>query len=266
MTDQTTNTNALAEMKPAGKDDGVALEVYGSRDEIKEFATRLKLMVSGGNKLSDNEAMALAQYSRGNGLNPFIGEAYYMPGVGPVAGIAGYRKKADEQLDLERKNARSPFSRWNITYSEPEGKEAESFGEIKPGDIVVKAAITDTLSSTNWEQRKLGAMVQFIKAGLQAKDASEAADALVGECPKWTAVGIVRASENFGGDKMSRYERACKRAEKQALKKRFPRINLPEPDYHPADDPIVDGGYDPIPDNEPATPARPAAEIVTELY
>lgn len=201
-----------------------ALDVYGERPEIREMAQRIKLMIYNGKNLTDAESMALAQYSVGNGLNPFVGEAYYLPGKGPTPGIAGWRKKADEQLEYERRNAKAPFARWFVEYPEPDESERDTF-DPKPGDIVVKAIVTDSLSKTDWEQRVLGAYVKLVAAGVKDMDAAKE---LVGPRPMWTALGCVRASENFGGDAMSRYERACKRAEKAAIRKRFPRINLPE--------------------------------------
>lgn len=247
--------NTQKDIVPA---DYAPLIAYGNRATVREMAYRVKSLVAGGKRLNDDEAIALAQYAVATGLNPFIGECYYMPGIGPIPGVSGWRKKADEQLEYERKQARSPFARWWVDFVEPSTSETEVM-DIHPGDIPIKAILHDTLSKSDWERRKLGAMVEFIKAGLK-EGASELADSLVGPEPTWTAVGIVKATENFGGDKMPRYERACKRAEKAAIKKRFPRVNLPEPNKMETGDQIIDTEW-----QEPVLLTDPA-KAIAEMY
>ena len=186
-------------------------------------AERVKLMIYNGHKLSDPEAMALAQYAVATDLDPFVGECYYLPSIGPGPGIAGWRKKADEQLNYEREQAKEPLARFWCDYVDPTNGEV---GKLEDGDVAVKAILHDALSRTAWEQRTLKYYIELLKAG--AKD-WEAAKELAGSEPTWSAVGVVKKGENFGRDAMPRYERACKRAEKAAIRKRFPRVHLPEP-------------------------------------
>jgi hypothetical protein len=186
-------------------------------------AERIKLMIYNGHKLSDPEAMALAQYAVATDLDPFVGECYYLPSIGPGPGIAGWRKKADEQLNYEREKAKEPLARFWCDYIDPTNGEV---GKLEDGDVAVKAILHDTLSKTAWEQRTLKYYIELLKAG--AKD-WDAARELAGDEPTWSAVGVVKKGENFGRDAMPRYERACKRAEKAAIRKRFPRVHLPEP-------------------------------------
>ena len=187
------------------------------------FAERIKLMIYNGHRLQDSEAMALAQYAVATDLDPFVGECYYLPSIGPGPGIAGWRKKADEQLNYEREQAREPLARMWCDYTEPVNGEV---GTIEEGDYAVKAILHDTLSKSAWEQRVLKYYIELLKAG---EKNWEAARELAGPEPTWSAVGIVKKFENFGKDAMPRYERACKRAEKAAIRKRFPRVHLPEP-------------------------------------
>lgn len=237
---------------------------FGGRDDVQAFAARLRSLVQNGKRLADDECIALAQFSLALELNPFVGEAYYIPGTGPVAGIAGWRGKADKQLEYERVQAKQPFARWHVEYVQPDDAEM-AWLMAEDGDIAVKAILTDTLSRADYEQRKLKAMVEFARAGIQFPDVQKYADVLVGVAPAWTALGIVKRGENFGGDKMPRYERACKRAEKAAIKKRFPRINLPEA---PRGVEVVDGEVSEPPaqiiEPEPQ-PRRTQAQNLAEL-
>ncbi len=74
-----------------------ALDVYGAGEDILTFAKRIKLYLPNGDKLSEPEAMALSQLSMAYRLNPFNGEAWYIPGKGPMVGIKGLRKAARKQ-------------------------------------------------------------------------------------------------------------------------------------------------------------------------
>lgn len=73
------------------------LEVYGNTQEVIEFALALKEQIPGGSKLTNSEALALARISIACDLNPFLGEVWYIPGSGPMAGIKGLRKYARRQ-------------------------------------------------------------------------------------------------------------------------------------------------------------------------
>lgn len=234
-----------------------------------KLAARIKLMIYNGKKLSDGEAEALAVYSMVNDLNPFVGECYYLPGIGPGPGIAGWRKKADEQLEYEARRAAQPSARFWCDYVDPDPREV---GVLAAGDIAVKAVLHDTITKTAWEQRVLSHYIELVKAG--EKDIAIARE-LAGSEPVWSAIGIVRTGENFGGDKMPRYERACKRAEKAAIRKRFPRVYLPEPEGY--DEALmVDGQFSEAPEAPRQSvdqnladlgfpPANPASVVVAPV-
>lgn len=224
-----------------------------------QLAMRLKNLVSNGKKLANEEAIALAQYSVATGLNPFVGECYYLPGLGPGPGIAGWRVKAEEQLEYEAMKARMPAARFWCDYIMPEDGEADY--DPAKGDIAVKAVLHDSISRTTWEQSRLAHYIELAKSGLK-DGAWEIASELVGLEPVRTAVGIVRGSENFGSDKMGRYERACKRAEKAAIRKRFPRVHLPEPLGFDAMD-VIDAE---LKDVSEAEPQRTTDQNLADLY
>jgi len=220
---------------------GTPIASLADRPLVRELGERLKLMVANGKRLTTDEALALAQYSVATDLSPFLNECYYLQNVGPGPGIAGYRRKANEELAHEAQLAHEPNSRFWCDYT-------DTNGEIKidreKGDIGVKAILHDTLTKRDWERRILSAMVEFLKAGVAVEGARGMAQEIIGPEPTWSAVGVVYSGENFGGDKMPRYERACKRAEKAAIKKRFPRMRLPEPTGF--DEPMSVSVVDPI--------------------
>jgi len=79
-----------------------ALDVYGSGDDIKTLAQRIRYCLPGGNKLAEHDALALAQLSVAYGLNPFNGEVWIIVdknGVsrGTMVGVKGLRKAARKQ-------------------------------------------------------------------------------------------------------------------------------------------------------------------------
>jgi hypothetical protein len=200
---------------------------------------RLGAMMVNGKKLTDNEIAALAAYSMTNDLNPFNNECYYLPNMGPTPGIAGWRKKAQEQLDWEAQQAGELSAHYWIEYEKAEVGEAK-FDPTK--DFAWKVILRDWLSDKKWRRDVFEAMDKLILA--KVDDPYHEALKLVGYKPEWTGVGVVTAGENFGGDKMDRNERAKKRAEKIAIRKRFPRIKLPDPeiDY----DDVIDVTPEPV--------------------
>jgi hypothetical protein len=226
-----------------------------------ELALRIKYMIINGSKLADPEVFALAQYAAATDLNPFAQECYYLPGTGPVPGIAGWRKKANEQLVFEARdiNFREPVGFWvDIRPCEP----GEANFDPEKGDIAYHVALHDTLTRQRWMTEYFFAANQFMKMGMNLHEASDAAKLMIGEEPVKTGVGVVFANEKFtrdgGTEKYDRHERAQKRAEKLAIRKRFQRIDLHEPEGVDVDD-VVDIQF-----NE--QPRMTEAQIMGELY
>lgn len=191
--------------------------------QAREFASRLKFMIVNGNKLEDREVYALAHYAAANGLNPFAQEAYYLPGTGPITGIVGFRRKAQESLEDECKlhGVTEPQRFW-VETREATPEEAN----FEPGDIAVHVTLRESLTNKAWRH----AYFETVRELKEFGDAKpfETAKEFVGKEPVWTGVGVVYASEAFAApgkkEKFDRYERAAKRGEKIALKKRFPSL------------------------------------------
>lgn len=195
----------------------------------RDFSRRLKYMIVNGNKLEEKEVFALAQFAAANDLNPFAGECYYMPGIGAIPGIAGWRKKANEQLIWEAENEGLHGAHFWIEWRECKPGEAV-FDPNK--DIAWHCTLHDYLTNKRWRSSIFETARELKGFGFEGKAAYEEAYRVVGEEPTWTAVGVVYSVENFSRDgkpeKFDRNERSKKRAEKAAIRKRFQRINLPD--------------------------------------
>lgn len=203
----------------------------------REFAQRLKYMLVNGQKLADHDVFALAQYASATGLDPFAGECWIIPGKGVCPGIAGWRKKAQEQLEYEAKDAKVDGAHFWVEFVEANPADCV-FDPAK--DIAYTAILRDSITQHRWRLSIIEATNEFMKMGAKFDESLKQAKELVGKEPVWIGHGVVFAGENFGGlDKFDRKERAQKRAEKLALRKRFPRIHLPEPE---GTDDVVDAG------------------------
>lgn len=198
----------------------------------EELTARLKLMIQNGKQLQDHEARALAQFAIATGLNPLNQECYFIPGVGPGPGVMGYRRRAMETLEREARQANCPLGVYYCTFSIPSEDEANY--KAANGDIAYRCKLVDTITK---ELHFKNMMRYAIEMGKEMKDfklAQEIAERLYGEAPSWEGVGVVYGSERFSFDsskpeKWDRHERAKKRAEKVALKKRFPLMEIAEP-------------------------------------
>ena len=194
----------------------------------REFAQRLKYMLVNGQKLADHDVFSLAQYASATGLDPFAGECWIIPGKGVCPGIAGWRKKAQEQLEYEAKDAKEDGAHFWVEFSEATPNDCV-FDPTK--DIAFTAILRDSITQHRWRLSIIEASNDFMKMGAKFDEAIKQAKEIVGKEPVWIGHGVVFSGENFGGlDKFDRKERAQKRAEKLALRKRFPRIHLPEPE------------------------------------
>jgi len=206
----------------------------------QELATKIQYMVQNGKKLAPPEALALAMYAIATDLNPFAQECYYIPNVGPVPGIAGWRRKAQEQLVYEASlfGVRSEGHFITYDYREADPKTEAAYDPSK-GDVAYVCTVRDTISREKW-LAKLMETARELK-GIVDKPLDEA-ERLIGPEPSWTGVGTVYGAERFSYDnkpeKFDRGERAKKRAERIALRKRFARIDLPDTDVY-----IDDGEY-----------------------
>jgi len=183
-------------------------DLLGQREDVLSFAKRIKVMVKGGEKLSDNEAMALAQVSLVTKLNPFIGEVWYIPGKGPMVGIAGARRYNNEQA----------ANGGGYSFPEFTPVSAEEAG-AKPGENVSHAFRCDIFDSVaiSQYQRLIVETINSLRAA-GSKDPFGDAREIIGPKPKWTGFGYSTVDEQ---SRMNKMQLAKKRAEADGLKQRI---------------------------------------------
>lgn len=186
------------------------IQQIGEQNDIEVFAKRIKTMMRGGEKLSVGDALALAQFSKVTGLNPFIGECWWIPGSGAMVGIAGARRK-----DQERAAERGGYSFPNTTVCSPE-EAGVSDAELKDVVAAFRTEINDS-GATSEYQRLFTATIQALReAGVS--DPFSAAKEVCGPRPSWVGYGYSKKSEP---SRMNKVQLARKRSEADALKKRI---------------------------------------------
>jgi hypothetical protein len=98
---------------------------------LRDFASKLKLLLPNGAKLSDAEALAGAQYAKTTGLDPFRGEFYLVPGIGVVPGYKG-------ALARDGMQGRAPDYRYR-----PLTEDEKDWHDIQDGDKACICYATD---------------------------------------------------------------------------------------------------------------------------
>ena len=188
----------------------VTTQSIGSRDELMAYANRVGYMVKGGNKLSENEKMALAQVAMVTGLNPFIGEIWYIPGSGPMIGIAGARK-----LDNIRVSEKGGYT-WEDYVPVDPADAGASADQIKSVAAAFRVDIHDS-NATAQHQALFTSTLQMLR-GAGSKDPFSEAKEVCGPRPVWSGYGFSTTNES---SRMSKVQLARKRAHADALKKRI---------------------------------------------
>ena len=181
--------------------------VYGDREEISALAKRIKTMLPGGEKLSDNESLALAQVATITRLNPFVGEVWYIPGKGPMVGIKGARRLENE--DARNKNS---YSWMQFDVLAPEDSGAPDPSKVFRA---YKCTINDA-SATKLYLSLFHDALEMLRAA-QSKDPYTEAKEICGPRPVWEGYGYSLTGES---SRMNPDALARKRAEADALKKR----------------------------------------------
>jgi len=204
---------------------GQALAILPDKQQMLDVKKRIAVMLPGGSKLNDNEQYALAQLSLMHSLDPFNGEIWYIPNRGPMIGIKGLRKKAREQV-------KGNF--W-INFREiTDADERKRYG-IADRALAFEARLFDSENV-----RTYCAMIETMtKAGIPWSDVK----GMIGEQPYTSGIGVLKPEDQT---KMERVQCAMKRAEADALKRRFDvpfgmTINAEIDDEKPAQDWVIEG-------------------------
>jgi len=199
-------TNAVPATRPE-----VVLSTYGNRIEIKTLADRIRLMIPGGNKLTNGELEALAQASLVTQCNPFIGEIWYIPTKGVMIGIRGARRHGNEQIA----EAGGKDAYW-VPDLQPCTAEEAGAKDVKDVSAAYRCVITDSVS-TSLFQKMFIETVNSLRASGSTDPVGDARE-ILGKKPQWVGYGFSTVSEK---STMNKQALAMKRAEADALKRKF---------------------------------------------
>lgn len=173
-------------------------KTWGNRDDVRELDNRLQATLPGGQKLATNERIALAQAALAHKLDPLNGEIWMIPGRGLMVGIKGLRKKAHEQV---KGNYWVDFRQIvNI-------EERQALG-IPDAALAFEARLYDTENIMTYS-------AAFEKMKQLPWDVIKS---IIGDKPYTVGLGVLKHEEQT---KMQRAQCAMKRAEADAIKRRF---------------------------------------------
>lgn len=166
------------------------LTIYGNKPDVKELGERVKRFLPGGADMTAEDALSFAQISIAQNLNPFAREIWYIPGIGTVTGIQGYRKMAKRQAHYSAETRMMT----------PEERDAH---QLNDGDV--------------------GAVCELYRPDviMEAVKVNEAAGKIVIPIAPILGTGIRRANEKRLPKGRSALWVAEKRAEADALRKGF---------------------------------------------
>lgn len=195
--------------------DGASITPYGSRDEVRELVQRLKIMAPGGMNLTDNEALALAQYSISMSLNPLVGECWFIKdkngkALGMMPGVAGYRRKAQEQ-------SKDKGADYWLEFDEITNPDERARLVIPEGALAMKCRLYETHKTKAYAD----SVEKLSKSGAPWSDIK----GVLGTKPYVEGISFIKPEEmkqlERGRLQMPHVQRARKRAETHALKQAF---------------------------------------------
>lgn len=185
-----------------------AVAPWADRRDIRELAERLRTMMPGAQRLEPAEAFALAQCAVAHGLDPFNGELWFLKDkhgkpLGLMAGIKGHRRSAHRQMKEEGGGNYWP------EFQQLDQDEKGSLG-IPTDALAYRCRIRDTNTVNSY----VSEIERLLAAGLPWKVVSE----IAGSKPYTEGIGYAQKNER---SRMTLVQRAMKRAEADALKRRF---------------------------------------------
>lgn len=176
---------------------------FGSREVIRELGERLAATMPGAQKLTPGEALTLAQVAVAHHLDPWVGEIWYLKDrdgkpLGVMIGIKGLRKTAQRQL-----------GRFRYWLEEFESIDPADF-HMPEGSIGYRVKLHDSKTLISYIE-----LAERLHKMGHTKDQIETA---LGPVPFTVGYGWAKPGEFT---KMNLYAAAQKRAEADALKRRF---------------------------------------------
>lgn len=185
-----------------------AVAPWADRQDVRELAERLQAMIPGGSKLSPVEALTLAQAAVAHGLDPLNGELWFLKDrdgkpLGLMAGIKGHRRAA--HLQMKADGGGNYWPEFDMLTDD----EKAALG-IPPTALAYRCKIRDTQTVNQY----VGEIERLTKLDLPW----EVVSSIVGKKPYTEGIGYAEKTER---SKMTLVQRAMKRAEADALKRRF---------------------------------------------
>lgn len=210
-----------------------AVTPWASRQDVRELEERLRTMLPGAQKLSAMELFGLAQASIAHNLDPFNGELWCIPGKGLMAGIKGHRRAAHRQINEEAGGSGNYYVEFH-----PLNQDEMTLYKIPQRALAFRARLHDSQTTRNYVEN----IERLLKAGMPW----EVVEKIMGDqpfndgigyampdhpdaqCPYCHGTGFVTNKwgkqvncECYEDSKMTLVQRAQKRAEADALKRRF---------------------------------------------
>lgn len=262
-----TGTNGQIEKALATQTGASALAAPDPK-EVEALVNRFSsiLTYKGAEKLTQQEKIALAFNSLLYGLNPALGEIWYIHKIGIMIGRDGWVKK------LTEKGQREDF-RWWPQYVKLRPDEMREY-EIDPEKVVIAYRCEIRRDDT------IAAYTNALKAvGEAIKLTYEQMIELLGKPPVVIGIGVIYTSEELYGN-MTKDERCKKRAFAAccrqivdlpfAVASEGEKVNGSTADYAPTGAPsallddVVEGETVEAPEKPPEPPREPASEPVVE--
>ena len=197
------NTELVVSGRPS------AVAPWADRQDVRELAERLQAMMPGAQKLTQPEALALAQAAVAHGLDPFNGELWYLKDkrgnpLGLMAGIKGHRRAAHRQMREEGGGNYWP------EFEGPLNVDEKTALNIPKAALAFRCKLRDTSTINEY--------VSTIERLMASQLPWEIVQEVVGSRPYTVGIGFATPGEP---SKMTTAQLAMKRAEADALKRRF---------------------------------------------
>lgn len=182
-------------------------KTYGRRNDRGEFC------------VTDEQLASLMIASLASGLSPARGEIYFIDTVGVMVASKVIAADAIAEQGRLGNTLSISFERVTPEMTELAGSIYARFaGAVKPGDVARSCRITSSKARADYYRIRAEIAKEGNLYGLRGAELMAFVNERAGSPPETIALGIVRASEKFGGDeKYSREARAEKRALKAAL-------------------------------------------------
>jgi len=185
-----------------------------------DIAAETRILKSAFPKMNigDGDARALIIASRMSGLNPFRGEIYYVPTIGIT--IAAKVRAGDAITHQQRMGNTLDIKFEKVTPETCIGVYAQFSDAVQKGDVAVACRIISSKQRTEHYKWRIQLADEGRVYGYHGKELETWVNERAGIPPEIIALGIVKATEGFGGDaKYGRFDRASKRALTLALAK-----------------------------------------------